>query len=79
MKQQQTSDSSGLPGVHTVPVVGTLFGQKNRTGLKSELVILLKSTIIRNDQSWQQDAMDTQERLQGFDPRNQGQRGVAQQ
>ena len=79
MKQQQTSDSSGLPGAHTVPVVGTLFGQKNRTGLKSELVILLKSTIIRNDQSWQQDAMDTQERLQGFDPRNQGQRGVAQQ
>jgi len=79
MKQQQTSDNSGLPGANRVPVVGTLFGQKSRTGLKSELVILLKSTIIRNDQSWQQDAMDTQERIQGFDPRSAGQRGVAQQ
>jgi MSHA biogenesis protein MshL len=81
MKQQQSNSASGLPGVSTVPVVGTLFGQKSRSGLKSELVILLKSTIIRNEQSWHQDALDTQDRLQDYDPRagRNSQRGVAQQ
>jgi MSHA biogenesis protein MshL len=66
MKQQQSNTSSGLPGAHDQPVVGNLFGQKNRSGTKSELVILLKPTIIRGDKSWQSDVADVQERLQGY-------------
>ena len=66
MKQQQSSSSSGLPGAAEQPVVGALFGQKNRSGAKSELVILLKPTIIRNERSWQPDMADVQDRLQGY-------------
>ncbi|MFL6662017.1 MAG: type II secretion system protein GspD, partial [Rhizobacter sp.] len=66
MKQQQSSASSGLPGAVEQPVVGNLFGQKNRSGTKSELVILLKPTIIRGERGWQSDVADVQERLQGY-------------
>jgi MSHA biogenesis protein MshL len=66
MKQQQSSNSSGLPGAVEQPVVGTLFGQKARSGTKSELVILLKPTIIRGERGWQSDVAEVQERLQSF-------------
>jgi MSHA biogenesis protein MshL len=68
MKQQQSSAASGLPGT-TDSMLGGLVGTKSRSGVKSELVILLKPTIIRNDRSWQADAADTQERLNKFDAR----------
>jgi MSHA biogenesis protein MshL len=66
MKQQQSAASSGLPGAHEQPVVGNLFGQKNNSSQKSELVILLKPTIIRGSQGWQADAADVQDRLQSY-------------
>jgi MSHA biogenesis protein MshL len=66
MKQQQSASSSGLPGAHEQPVVGNLFGQKNNSSQKSELVILLKPTIIRGSQGWQADAADVQDRLQSY-------------
>ncbi|MEO8154486.1 MAG: secretin N-terminal domain-containing protein [Rhizobacter sp.] len=65
MKQQQSTSASGLPGT-TDSALGALVGTKSRSGVKSELVILLKPTIIRNERSWQADAADTQERLSKF-------------
>lgn len=65
MKQQQSTSASGLPG-STDYALGALVGTKSRSGGKSELVILLKPTIIRNERSWQADAADTQERLSKF-------------
>ena len=70
MKQEQSTTSSGLPGT-TDSIVGGLLGTKSRSGKKSELVILLKPTIIRNDRSWQADAAETQERLSKFSARAQ--------
>lgn len=69
MKQSQTSDRSGLPGAQDIPVLGNLFGNKTRSALKSELVILLKPTIIRDDRSWVQDLQDTQRRVESLGKR----------
>jgi MSHA biogenesis protein MshL len=68
MKQQQANAASGLPGT-TDSVLGTAVGMRSRSGHKSELVILLKPTIIRNERSWQADAADTQERLNQYQTR----------
>ncbi len=65
MKQQQSTSASGLPG-STDYALGGLVGTRSRSGVKSELVILLKPTILRNERSWQADAADTQERLSKF-------------
>lgn len=65
MKQSQSTTAAGLPGT-TDNITGNLFGSKSRAGVKSELVILLKPTIIRNDRSWRVDAGETQQRLDAY-------------
>lgn len=69
MSQEQTTSRNGLPGISSVPGVGLLFGQKSMSSKKRELVILMRSTVIRGDSSWRDLAGETQERLQGLDPR----------
>ena len=72
MKQEQSSDANGLPGTTASPF-GVLFGARNSYLRKRELVILIKPTIIRNDSSWRDDLVETQNRLRQLDPRRPGQ------
>lgn len=69
MKQKETVDRSGLPGASGLPGIGTLFGQKGVSSTKQELVILIKPTLIRDEDSWRQDVEDTRERVRNLDPR----------
>ena len=69
MTQKQSSDANGLPGTTASSGLGLLFGARNSLMEKSELVILIKPTIIRNDSSWKDDLVDTQSRVQQLDPR----------
>jgi MSHA biogenesis protein MshL len=66
MKQNQTEDNASLPGLGDLPLFGTLFSNKRRSMSKSELVILLKTTIIRGEQSWQGQAREVDERVRGM-------------
>ncbi|MEO8310579.1 MAG: secretin N-terminal domain-containing protein [Caldimonas sp.] len=68
MKQRESGDASGLPGTTGSAVLGTLFGQRARSSTKSELVMLLKPTIIRGAGDWERDAADLQQRMQGLEP-----------
>ena len=49
MKAARSYDRNQLPGVGDVPVAGNLFGTTTRSSEKSELVILLKPTVINSD------------------------------
>jgi MSHA biogenesis protein MshL len=62
MRQQQTNNRSGLPGSSSA-LTGTLFGTRDQQLTKSELVILLKVTVIRGDAAWQQEAQELNERM----------------
>ncbi len=66
MKETSARDSSGVPYLSTMPVIGNLFGSKSRSTVKSELVILLKPTVIEGDASWRQDILDTKERIDAY-------------
>ena len=70
MRQTQTQGRSQLPGLGDDPVVGGLFGQRSKGYSKSEMVILMKPTIINNDRNWQEDLRETQGRFQALDSRN---------
>ncbi|MFC4931306.1 pilus (MSHA type) biogenesis protein MshL [Massilia sp. GCM10023247] len=72
MRQAATNDSSGLPGASRVPVLGALFGNKNKVSQKRELVVLIKPTIVDSATNWSQDLLDTTRRIEGLDPRTQG-------
>lgn len=63
MRQQSNSDRSQVPGISNAPGIGNLFRQRESSNLKSELVILLKPTIIHGDQSWQEDLARTRDRI----------------
>jgi type II secretory pathway component GspD/PulD (secretin) len=48
-------------------VINNVTGQRTRSNMKSELVMLLKPTIIRGNSGWQNDLAEVQERLGGFE------------
>jgi MSHA biogenesis protein MshL len=70
MRQSSVSDRSQLPGAGDIPVVGGLFRNTKRSSQKRELVILLKPTIVQSNNTWAQDMLDSQHRIQGLDPRS---------
>jgi MSHA biogenesis protein MshL len=66
MKQQQNNINSGVPGTSDSPVLGSIFGSRNRQLNKSELVILLKTTVIKGEGAWLQQAQEINERMQNM-------------
>ena len=69
MRQESLTAGSQVPGLGDVPGLGLLFQQRNTRTTKSEIVILLKPTIVRSDGNWQQDLSDTRERLRALESR----------
>ncbi len=45
-----TKGSAGFPGLSRIPVIGGLFGKQTTTNERSEVIILLTPTIVRNPQ-----------------------------
>jgi MSHA biogenesis protein MshL len=70
MRQASTNDSSGLPGVNSVPVLGALFGNKNQVNQKRELIVLIKPTIVEGSSAWNEDLLETTRRMKDLDPRS---------
>ncbi len=73
MRQETSSERSQVPGVGDTPGFGALFRQRSAGTIKSELVILLKPTIIHSDRNWQEDLAETRDRIRsmGMQPQPQ--------
>jgi MSHA biogenesis protein MshL len=69
MRQQQSQSASGLPGATGSPLLGTVLGQRASAHSKSELVLLLKPTIIREGNGRQREAAEIEQRLGLFESR----------
>jgi MSHA biogenesis protein MshL len=68
MSEGQVDGVNKVPGAGDVPFFGHFFKQTGRAMNKRELVILLKPTLIQEDNDWRQDMEDTEERLREYDP-----------
>ncbi len=66
MHQEQDNTKSQVPFLGDLPVVGNFFKQNNRNMKKSELVFLIKPTVIKSDADWRQDLADVGARLEGM-------------
>ena len=66
MRQESATAGSQVPGLGDIPGVGALFQQRNTRTTKSEIVILLKPTIVHSDSEWQRDLADTRERIRAL-------------
>ena len=48
IEDRTTNGSSGVPGLSRIPVVGSLFGSKRQSSRRSEVIVLLTPTIVRD-------------------------------
>jgi MSHA biogenesis protein MshL len=70
MRQSNTSDRSQIPGMGEMPIFGALFRNTKQIAQKRELVILIKPTIVQGDGAWEQDVLESQNRIQNLVPRS---------
>ncbi len=67
MQLESSRRASGLPGSIDVPVFSSLLGNRVNSGRKKELVVLIKPTIIRNAQDWEEQTSRTRAALDDMD------------
>jgi MSHA biogenesis protein MshL len=64
-----TSDNrAGVPVARRIPGAGGLFNRGAQRSTKRELVILLRPTVVRDDETWQRELDGVNERLRALDP-----------
>ena len=54
MQMEATRRGSGFPGADSNPLTSMLFGNRANNGRKRELVVLIKPSIIRSAEDWEQ-------------------------
>lgn len=54
MQMESSRSTSGLPGTGGSALLSTLFGNKAVNGRKKEVIVLIKPTIIRTAEDWEQ-------------------------
>jgi MSHA biogenesis protein MshL len=72
MRQSTVADRSQVPGLGSVPGVGALFRNTGQSLQKRELVILLKPTIVENDDGTSQELMEVERRINSLRPPGRG-------
>lgn len=70
IRQSNSNDRSQIPGAGELPLIGGLFRNTNQIAQKRELVILIRPTIVQRDGDWEQDILDSQNRIQNLTPRS---------
>jgi MSHA biogenesis protein MshL len=66
MTESSISNRSKVPGLGDVKGVGAAFRQNASNTIKSELVILLKATVVQGQDSWGNDILSSQHRLENM-------------
>ena len=67
MQLESSRRYSGLPGASDSSLFSSLLGNRANTGRKKELVVLIKPTIIRNAQDWEDQTRRTRAALDDMD------------
>lgn len=63
MKDSSSRTSNGIPLLGRIPGFGNLFKHRGESTNKSELVILLRATVVNSDQDWRNEAESSSQRL----------------
>ncbi len=70
MTESNSNIRSKVPLLGDVKFLGNLFRQREEGSLKSELVILLKSTVVRGGDNWADDMLNAQQHIEGIGNRD---------
>ena len=61
-------NSSGIPGLSRIPVIGGLFGQQGTSNRRDELIVLITPTVVRNPQEARELTDEYGRRFRALDP-----------
>ena len=75
MTESNINNLSKVPGLGDVKGIGAAFRQHNLNGRKSELVILLKSTVVQSDESWKDDILASRQHIEEMQQRGESKTG----
>ncbi len=67
MQMESVRNASGVPGTTGMGPLSALFGNRASTGRKKELVVLIKPSIIRTEQDWEQQNRNVRAALDDLD------------
>jgi MSHA biogenesis protein MshL len=67
MGQTYTDGKNAIPLLGDIPYLGRLFGNSSKQSQKRELVVLIKTTLIRDNKDWNNDLEATQRRFQAYE------------
>ncbi|MCA1924668.1 MAG: pilus (MSHA type) biogenesis protein MshL [Thiobacillus sp.] len=66
MSQTFDDRKNRLPLLGEIPILGELFGNTSQSNRKRELVVLIKTTLIHEDEDWARDREATQRRFRDY-------------
>ncbi len=64
----ESKTTSGIPFLQHIPILGWLFGSKNDTGTRTELIVLISPRLIRNSSEARDITREVRARLKGLRP-----------
>lgn len=73
MQDETRKNRASIPGIGDIPGIGALFGHRNDSTRKSELVILLRPIVVENGREWGDELRRSEQSLQ--DMRNSARPG----
>jgi len=68
MSQFSDDSNNRIPVLGDIPYLGELFGNTSRLTKKRELVVLIKTTLIRDGADWMRDMDEIQHRFKSYNP-----------
>lgn len=71
MTESSTGNNARVPGLSKLKGIGKLFQQEGKLTKKTELVILLKATVVQGQESWNKDMLASEKRFKSFNTNNE--------
>lgn len=68
IRENDTSGSSGLPGLSEIPVLGALFGTKTSDKNRTELLVVITPRVARTDADTRAISRELRDKLRALDP-----------
>jgi general secretion pathway protein D len=66
IRDNNTTGSNGVPGLHEIPVLGALFGTKTSSGQRTELLVIITPRVVRSEQDAVEVSAEMRERMTSF-------------
>lgn len=63
ISENQTTDNSGIPGLRSIPLLGTLFSTNSNSSDRTELMVVMTPRVLENDDDLRQASAEMRQRM----------------